>query len=219
MFSIRDELNDIMFQHALLFQTSANTLSECSLLCVNLVSCTSFQIHPQHMLCRLYWTHFVLDLVGISSTGWRTYSDIGPCHTGYYYTRQFQYCMRYAGHTFDKTTSFQTCNDRNETLLKIDSAEENLFVSGLAYSFINNTLGRKTHELIIDGEMSSNGQWLSLFGDRSELKFTHFQSGYSATVGERAVMRPFDNGELKSYEWKSIPLRDSGRIVFCQYHA
>lgn len=77
MFSIRDELNDIMFQHALLFQTSAHTLSECSLLCVNLVSCTSFQIHPQQMLCRLYWTHFLLDLIGISSTGWRTYSDNG----------------------------------------------------------------------------------------------------------------------------------------------
>ncbi|XP_056006681.1 uncharacterized protein LOC125660321 [Ostrea edulis] len=218
MFSIRDELNDIMFQHALLFQTSAHTLSECSLLCVNLVSCTSFQIHPQQMLCRLYWTHFLLDLIGIPSTGWRTYSDNGPCHKGHYYTRQFQYCLRYAGHTFQKSSAFQTCNDRNETLLKIDSAEENLFVSSLAYSFINNTLGTKTHELIIDGEKSSDGKWLSLFGDRSELKFTNFWSGDIESVGEGIIMMPYTNGELKGYEWKSVPLYSNQRIVFCGYH-
>jgi hypothetical protein len=72
--------------------------------------------------------------------------------------------------------------------------------------------------LIIDGEKSSSGKWLSLFGERSELKFTNFWSGDIESVGEGIIIIPPTDGELRGYEWKSVPLYRNERIVFCRYN-
>ncbi|XP_061194732.1 uncharacterized protein LOC133202876 [Saccostrea echinata] len=106
---------------------------------------------------------------------------LGPCQLGYFYTRHFHYCFRYAGSNFRKSTSVQICNERNDTLIKVDSTEENLFVSSLAYSFVNNSLGSKSFELILDGEKMTSGQWTSLFGNQEALVFTNFYAGDVAT--------------------------------------
>ncbi|XP_062580394.1 uncharacterized protein LOC134242336 [Saccostrea cucullata] len=209
-FFIRDELSDVIFQHAFLEQTGIRKDSDCAFLCLSSGNCASFQIHEQLLLCRLYWTHFLLDAIGSPSAG--------PCNRGYFYTRMFQYCFRYAGHTFSKNTAFDTCNDRNETLLKIDSTEENLFVSSLAYSFINNTLGSRSFEMIIDGERLSGGTWNSLFGNNEILTFTNFPATDVASVNERIVITPPTNGELKGYEWKSVSLLSNQRTTICRYY-
>jgi hypothetical protein len=85
-------------------------------------------------------------------------------------------------------------------------------------SFINNTLGLRVNELIIDGERSPIGKWLSLFGNQPELQFTNFYFGNHVAVGKRISIMPYTNGKLDGYEWKSARLDQNPRLVICRYH-
>ncbi|XP_062599463.1 uncharacterized protein LOC134260977 [Saccostrea cucullata] len=144
-----------------------------------------------------------------------------PCRSGYFYTRQYHYCIRYAGYSFTKESSFNACYSRNETLIKVNSGEENLFVSSLIYSFVNKTLNIasdiKSHQLIIDGEKASDGHWRSLFGTHEILNYTKFEDGYTASTGRRIYMSPTTFLDLKEYIWKAGSLNTYKKSVFCQY--
>lgn len=77
LFRLQTSLNNLLFQHGLLVQLNANTVSECSLKCLMMDNCVSFQNQDDLELCRLYWTHFLLSSTGTPSTGWKTYSSTG----------------------------------------------------------------------------------------------------------------------------------------------
>lgn len=80
-FRLETNLNNLLFNHGLLVQLSGSSVSECSLKCLMMDNCVSFQIQGDLELCRLYWTHFLLPSTGTPSTGWKTYSSSGQLQT------------------------------------------------------------------------------------------------------------------------------------------
>lgn len=188
---------------------------ECSLKCLMMDNCVSFQIQDDLELCRLYWTHFLLPSTGTPSTGWKTYSSIGSCKKGHLYTRQYSYCLHYVG----QLTAIQgtdKCRDNGEELIKVDSREESVFVSGLAYSFVNNTEGQGSNKLIIDG-VFSNGAWVSLYGDRSSLIYTNFFKDEAlGSENDRVNIRPSSSIHLAEYDWTSQPGLHNTRTILCR---
>lgn len=81
LFRLETNLNNLLFNHGLLVQLNGSSVSECSLKCLMMDNCVSFQIQDDLELCRLYWTHFLLSSTGTPSTGWKTYSSIGQLQT------------------------------------------------------------------------------------------------------------------------------------------
>lgn len=58
-------------------------------------------------------------------------NDSGSCKKGHLYARQYGYCLHYFGQlTANEGTD--TCRVNGEELIKVDSREESVFVSGLA---------------------------------------------------------------------------------------
>lgn len=58
-------------------------------------------------------------------------NDSGSCKKGYLYARQYGYCLHYVGQ-FNGIQGEDVCRDNGEELLKVNSQEESIFVSGLA---------------------------------------------------------------------------------------
>lgn len=77
LFRLETNLNNLLFNHGLLVQLNGSTVSECSLKCLMMDNCVSFQIQDDLELCRLYWTYFLLPSTGTPSTGWKTYYSSG----------------------------------------------------------------------------------------------------------------------------------------------
>lgn len=81
LFRLETNLNNLLFNHGLLVQLNGSSVSECSLKCLMMDNCVSFQIQDDLELCRLYWTHFLLSSTGTPSNGWKTYSSTGQLQT------------------------------------------------------------------------------------------------------------------------------------------
>nr|XP_011412395.3 uncharacterized protein LOC105317451 [Crassostrea gigas] len=217
LFRLETNLNNLLFNHGLLVQLNGSTVSECSLKCLMMDNCASFQIQDDLELCRLYWTYFLLPSTGTPSTGWKTYYSSGSCKKGHLYARQYGYCLHYVG----QLTAIQgtdVCRDNSEELIKVDSREENVFVSELAYSFVNNTEGQGSNKLIIDG-VFSNGAWVSLFGDRSSLIYTNFFKDEAlGSENDRVNIRPSSSTHIAEYDWTSQPGLHNTRTILCRYY-
>ncbi|XP_061185609.1 uncharacterized protein LOC133193673 [Saccostrea echinata] len=139
----------------------------------------------------------------------------GPCKTGYLYSRQYGYCLRYVGQLRGQEM-IEVCEKNDEELIKVNSLEENNFVSGLAFSLMQDPIG--TRRLLIDGLFSS-GKWISMFGNGSRLIFTNFYAG-NGIPEENHIITMFTGNltHFSEFKWRSKSGKFLRRSVICRYY-
>ncbi|XP_061179374.1 uncharacterized protein LOC133188000 [Saccostrea echinata] len=177
--------DNFVLNHGLLWQQISDSLLTCAADCVNDRPCISFNFHQGKRQCRAYETLMLTADAGTSKEDW-TYFYItrGNCPFPYAYSRTFNYCLGYEGHS-DKEDGFSQCQGKGGRFLLIRTAEENRFASLLAYNF-NHLSDPISRQMIVQGNFDFvDMTWKDDSG--ANLTFTQFREGQAIPESESAL--------------------------------